>query len=654
MQKRANHILFTATLLLIGLVYGCANRVAPGGGPYDDDPPKLIKMTPEDGALNVSKQRITLTFDEYITLKDPQKKVIISPPQLQRPQIQALGKRVEIVLEDSLIPNTTYTLDFTDAVQDNNEGNALENFSVAFSTGDAIDTMAFAGMVLDARNLEPVQNVVVGIHPADSMPSAFRDTTFLRMSRTSDYARFVIRNIKHGSYHIYALQEADGNYRYDNPTEGIAFLDSVITTRSMPAVRNDTIWRDSITVDTIHTVHYTRYLPDDLVLLFSTPESARRFISKRERPEPYRLDLTFNELPDSAFTIRAVDSLPTPAGSWYVLDQDPKTKVVSAFITDSLALKHQRFAVSYHTLDSLNNITLKTDSITLKLPKPKAQTGKKEKKAPSAPTEQQADSLRTATNTPKSPFSVSVEHKGSGGTSDSILFQTTLPIDTASLGAIKLYNANDSILKPVAITDIRLLPGRTTAGMITAPLKYGSQYELHFDSLTFCDIYGHHQSEMMVDGFKVEERDQFSSLEITVHDVEGPIIAELLNLQDAPVLIAYSDSTTVRFDDLKPDKYALRIIIDRNKNRRWDPADFDSGTQPEQVYYAPKTFELMKNWEIKENFYPLRVPIQRQKPRELIKNKPEEKKKKDRNAERERERREQQQREQSVTSPFRF
>lgn len=640
MHHRSYHILLTGILLLLTLVYGCANRVSPGGGPYDDDPPKLIKMVPADGALNVTDGRITLTFDEYVTLKDPQKKVIISPPQLQRPQIQALGKRIQVILEDTLIPSTTYTLDFTDAIQDNNEGNALENFSVAFSTGSVIDTMACSGMVLNARNLEPMQGVIVGIHPADSTGRAFRDTTFMRMSRTSDYARFVIRNIKDGSYRIYALKEADGNYRYDNPTEGIAFLDSAITTGSVPAMRNDTIWRDSITIDTIHLVHYTRYLPDDLVLLFSQPESDRRFISKRERPQPYRLDLTFNELPDSAFAIRAIDSLPLPEGPWYTLDQDPQSKVVSAFITDSLALRHERFAVSYHTLDSVSQTVLKTDTITLKQPKPKAAT-------------EATDSLATD-SVPKSPFSVTVERKGSGGISDSILFRTTLPIDSTALAGIRLYNANDSILKPLTPSSIRLLPGRTTLGMITAPLKHGSQYEIHFDSLTFRDIYGHTQDTPYVESFKTEERDQFSSMEITVHGVTGPIIVELLNLQDAPILTAYSEGTTVRLTDLKPEKYALRIILDRNGNRRWDPADYYSGTQPEPVYYAPKTFELMKNWEIKENFYPLNTPLVRQKPRELIKAKPEEKKKRDRNAERERELEQQRQREQSVSSPFRF
>ncbi len=652
MQKQVNtHTLPLATLLLlVALVYGCANRVSPGGGPYDDTPPKLIKMVPADGALNVTARRITLTFDEYITLKEPQKRVIISPPQLQRPQIQALGKQVVVTLEDTLAHNTTYTLDFTDAIQDNNEGNPLENFSVAFSTGSVIDTMAFGGMVLNARNHEPVQNVVVGIHPQDSTRAAFRDTSFMRMSRTSDNARFVIRNIKQGTYDIFALKEADGNYRYDNPTEGIAFLDSAITTRCEPAMRNDTIWRDSLTIDTIREVHYTRYLPDDLVLLFSQPANGRRFVSKRERPEPYRLNLTFNELPDTALALQPIDTLPQPAPGWYVLDRDPATKMVSVFITDSVARKHERFAVSYHTVDSLNRVTMKVDSITLKQPKPKPQVKEKEPKAPKAPT----DSLPTAKKAPRSPLSVTVEHKGTGGVVDSLLFSTTLPVDTATLGAIKLYNANDSVLRPVPITDVRLLPGRTTVGLITAPLQYGTQYELHIDSLILRDVYGHSPDKMVIDGFSIGKRDQFASLQITVHDVQGPVIVELLNTQDSPVRTAYSDSTTVRFEDLKPDKYALRVILDRNGNHRWDPADFDTRTQAEPVYYAPKVFELMKNWEIKENFYPLRVPISRQKPRELIKTKPEEKKKRDRNAERERDRQSQREREQSVTSPFRF
>ena len=346
MNNPASRILFLLILLLASLLYGCANRVAPDGGPFDDTPPRLVGMTPGEGSLNVKGRRFTLTFDEYVTLKDMNNKVIISPPQMQRPTILSVGKKVVVELQDTLIPNTTYTIDFTDAVVDNNESNPLENFSVAFSTGESIDTMQIAGTVLNARNLEPVNGIIVGIHPGDSSLSLFSDTTLLRASRSSDLAKFVIRNIAEGSYRVFALKEADNNYRYDFGTEGIAFLDSAVFTTSVPAVRSDTLWVDTLTIDTIKQVPYTRYLPDDIVLLYSEPRSGKRFISKRERPEKDLLRFTFNTLPDSAFAIQPIDSLPLPSGAWYVPDADDEKSTLTLYITDTLAAAHARFAVS--------------------------------------------------------------------------------------------------------------------------------------------------------------------------------------------------------------------------------------------------------------------------------------------------------------------
>lgn len=613
------------------IFYGCANKVPPAGGPYDETPPKLIRATPANRSLNIKDRKITLLFDEYITLKGVQKKVIISPPQLQMPKMMAIGKEIRIELEDTLIPNTTYTIDFTDAIQDNNEGNALENFSFSFSTGNVIDTMEMSGVVLNARNLEPIPDVLVGIHPADSTRSLFRDTTFQRVSRASDRARFIIRNIPYGKYRLYALKESDGNYKYDNPNEGIAFLDSTVVTSSMPAVRNDTIRRDSLIVDTIKRVNYTRYLPDSLVLLFSQPVNGKRYVSKRKRPEEGLLQIVFNTYPDSLFQITPVDTFPLPQKDslWHYLDGDQKSSSVFVYIKDSTMMKHERYLIQYPTLDSLNNPTLKRDTITLRRPKKQPPQNKKIKEEEKVP----KDSIPQK---PKSPFTVRVEHRGTGGISDSIFFITSLPIDTTALKGITLYNKKDSTLVPVPLESLSLLPNRSTVGLLIAPLKYSNAYEIQFDSLTFIDVFGHSLDNTFIDSFKTAAKDEFSQLEVAVHGVGGPIIAELLNTQDKIVYTTYSDTTTFVMSDLKPGKYGLRIILDRNKNRKWDPADFDKGVQPESVYYAPKIFELMKNWDMKENFYPLNIPLQEQKPKELIQTKPKSDRKKKRNRNEER------------------
>ena len=135
---------------IASIIVGCARMGSPDGGWYDDDPPRVIGASPEDKSTNVKSKKITIVFDEFIKLEDASNKVIVSPPQLEQPEIKATGKKVIVELQDSLKENTTYTIDFSDAISDNNEGNPMGNYTYSFSTGERIDTFEVSGYVLDA------------------------------------------------------------------------------------------------------------------------------------------------------------------------------------------------------------------------------------------------------------------------------------------------------------------------------------------------------------------------------------------------------------------------------------------------------------------------------------------------------------------------
>ena len=202
-------------------LYSCASVGRIEGGPYDETPPRFISGTPTPGALHHNKNKLSIEFDEFIKLDKPNEKIVISPPQVQQPEVKSNGKKVVITLQDTLKPNTTYTFDFGDAIQDNNEGNPLENFFYSFSTGDRLDSMAVAGTVLNAANLEPVKGMLVGLH-ANLTDSAFTKLPFERVGRTDSRGRFSIRGVAPGKYRIYALQDADQNFTYSQPTEFLA------------------------------------------------------------------------------------------------------------------------------------------------------------------------------------------------------------------------------------------------------------------------------------------------------------------------------------------------------------------------------------------------------------------------------------------------
>ena len=202
-----------ALLMLMIVVYSCASMGTPDGGPYDEEPPKFVRSSPKPYATNNKDKKIAIEFDEFIKLEKTSEKVVVSPPQLEQPDIKASGRRVLVNLMDSLKPNTTYTIDFSDAIVDNNEGNPLGNYSFSFSTGETIDTLEVSGTVLAAADLEPVKGMMVGLH-VDLDDSAFAKKPFDRVSRTDSRGRFTIRGIAPGKYHIFGLMDGNQNYLY--------------------------------------------------------------------------------------------------------------------------------------------------------------------------------------------------------------------------------------------------------------------------------------------------------------------------------------------------------------------------------------------------------------------------------------------------------
>lgn len=138
MQKKKITKALCFAILTI-LVYACASMGNPQGGPYDETPPKVVRSNPDNKTINNKQKRISLLFDEYIKLENASEKIVVSPPQKEMPEIRTEGKRIDIELFDSLQPNTTYTIDFGDAIVDNNEGNPMGQYTYSFSTGNEIE-----------------------------------------------------------------------------------------------------------------------------------------------------------------------------------------------------------------------------------------------------------------------------------------------------------------------------------------------------------------------------------------------------------------------------------------------------------------------------------------------------------------------------------
>ena len=308
-MKRAKHTAWSMWAIFFILhssffILSCARMGNPDGGWYDDTPPFVVSATPADGATDVKAKKVIINFNEYIKIENAQEKVIVSPPQLEQAEIKAAGRRIIVELKDTLKENTTYTVDFSDAITDNNEGNPMGSYTYSFSTGNHIDTLEVSGYLLNAEDLEPVKGVLVGLYPYDVPDSAFRHEAMMRVSRTNGSGQFTIKGVADGKYRAFALKDADGDFVFGQKSELIAFSHDSIVPSWKPDTRQDTIWRDSLHIANIKPVPYTHFLPDDVTLLCFQEPQTDRYLVKTERDTPGKIGLYFSYHHAKLYTTR--------------------------------------------------------------------------------------------------------------------------------------------------------------------------------------------------------------------------------------------------------------------------------------------------------------------------------------------------------------
>lgn len=601
-------------MLLLTVIYSCANIGSPNGGPYDETPPKFVSSTPVPNQINYTGKKIEILFDELIQIEKPSENVIITPPQMELPVIRSAGKKAVIELKDTLKPNTTYTIDFTNSISDNNEKNVFENFSFAFSTGDIIDTLEVSGVLLNAENLEPMPGITIGLHN-NLEDSAFVKLPFVRTSRTNDKGQFTIRNITPGTYHIFALNDVNRDYKFDQPGEDIAFLDSVIVPSFELTTRQDTTWKDSLTIDTIRTVGYTRFFPDNIELRLFKEKFERQYMVKPERPDEKFFTLRFNTKLDTVPVPVPINFTPEDS-TWYFVQQTEGGTAVNYWLADSTVWKQDtlQVQVSYPKSDSLNILRPQTDTVQLVLRRRPAEKKKKKKK-------DEPDPIVF--------LGMQVDAPSSMDLFDTISVTFNEPVLDINKEMFFLDQKIDTVWNTV---DFDFFPDSTNSlnYFIRRPWKYGEEYRIEVDSAAIHSLYGK-WNDFFTGEFKIKKEDEYGYLYLNINGVDTTAFVELLSSGDAPVRKAKVKDGGVLFMDLKPDKYYARIVIDTNGNGVWDTGNYIEKRQPEEVYYSPKMYEIMQNWQVEETWNVNSTPLAKQKPLEITKNKPKEATKKKRN-----------------------
>ena len=615
------------TFMAAVIITSCARMGQPDGGWYDETPPRITGSSPADKSINVKTRKISINFDEYIQMENPTEKVVISPPQIETPEIKAAGKRIVVEIKDSLKPNTTYTVDFSDAISDNNESNPLGNYTYTFSTGDHIDTLEVAGYVLNAQNLETIKGILVGLY-SDLSDSIFTKQPMLRVSRTDSRGKFIIKGVATGKYRIYALADADNNYIFNQKSEQLAFSHDIIEPTFKPDIRQDTIWRDSLRIDSIRRLPYTHFLPDDIVLRAFTEEQTDRYFLKAERTHADRFTLYFSygnkQLPE-------IKGLNFNGQDAFIIETTEKQDTITYWLKDTMLVNQDtlRMELKYLATDTLGVLQMQTDTLDVlsKEPYEKRMKQKKEQFEEWQKEQEKAKKRRKPyeTEMPAEALEPKYNVQSEPAPDQNITIDMPTPLQNVDTACIHLYSKHDTLWYKSPFV-LRQKAGTSRTYELLGEWRPGTEYSLEIDTMAFTDIYGKTTAPFKT-GFKVQTEDAFATLMFNITGMaDTTVVVQMLNASDNVVGETVTTDGNASFFYVKPGTYYARMYIDSNANGKWDTGEYAAGRQAEATYYYPEKIECKAKWDLTLTWNPTARSLEKQKPMEITKQKPEKEK----------------------------
>lgn len=579
-----------AILLLLGISFfylifntSCANQGVPSGGAKDTIPPVVLKTVPALRETNYKGSDLRFTFDEFIISDAISEKLVVSPPIKKKPVIKMKGKTLIIEFPQDLRKETTYSLDFKDAVADNNEKNPIKDLRFSFSTGPVYDSLRVVGYVKDAITQEPVEKVLVMLHRNQDY-LAFVDSIPDYIGTTDKDGLFMIDNVAKGSYRLYALTDADNSLNYNQPTEKIAFDDSIIVPAARYIVERDTIVKGN---DTIAVSGHTDYSPKPQFLMLFEENKFNQYLDSYKRNQANKCDFIFHQTLSDSFRINLIR--PVPPKDWSFIESNLKRDSITVWITDTIVSNSDslKFELKYEMLDSLNQMTLKTDTIALVYEKPKAPKQKKKK--------------NEKVVIPTIALSTNINATGHD-LYQRINIEAPEPLLSFDTSKIRLYSMEDSVKKEIPIV-VEKDTNSIRKYYIEHHWEPDANYLFQIDSAAARNIYGNPNVKVN-QKFKTQKEDYYGKIFLTITNLKGPAIVQLLsNDKDERILqkIQVLEDGQIVFPFLKPEKYKIRVIMDPNQNGKWDTGFLAEHRQPEQVIYFPKVLKVRSNFEYKES-----------------------------------------------------
>ena len=617
---------FTLFLLaLIGLtslIAACANQGAgPDGGPYDETPPHIVGMTAPERLQNGKRTKFSLVFNELIKVDNPTEKIIVSPPQIETPEIKVSGRRITVELLDSMRPNTTYTVDFSDAITDNNEGNPLGQYTYIFSTGQTTDTMQMSGYVLNAEDLEPVKGILAGLYQQHH-DSVFALRAFDRVARTDASGFFSIKGVAPDrDYRLYALQDADGDFHFTQPSEMLGFLHNDLRAGAFRDTRYDTLWVDSVRYDSIRIIPYTHFTPDDLVVrAFKVDVNTRHYL-KAQRDVPEWFTTFFTGPSRKRPTIQGLNF---DARKAFVVNASAGNDTLTYWLADTTLLRQDtlRFAYTYDNWDdSLAQMLPKTDTLELVPKTTFAKRAANEAKELEKWNKQREKREKRGDFSKSQPPMVALQLRADVSSSlvpnRNILIQFDQPLQHFDTKKLHLRLKKDSTYHdaPYALDTV---PNNILAYRLRAEWRPGQEYQLVIDSAAMTSLYG--RVNLATDNkFSIAKLEDFGTVFLSLSNAHESTVVQLLGSDGKPVAQAPTKNGRAEFYYVQPGKYYLRCFFDRNGDGKWTTGSWSPRRDPEEVYYFPKEIEVRANWDLNESWDVTALRLDKQKPDALVK-----------------------------------
>ena len=531
-----NHFLIAISIVLAS---SCAQVLTPDGGIKDLFPPRVISYAPDSAATNFKSKSIVLLFNEYIQLKDLQNQLIVSPPLNKDPDVTIKKKELFIENIDSLLANTTYTISFGNAIRDITENNVLDNFRYTFSTGPIIDSLQLSGKIINASTLIGEKGILVMLYAEnfDSVPLKKRPYYF---TKTKEDGSYLLTNLKAGIYKVFALEDKNSNYLFDNPDERIAFSNTPLSLLTNKDSFNLILFREGPKKQKL--MKASQIAPGRFCFSYALPLKNPQLIF---RPEPTSSSKVIHEL---SVTGDSIDF-------WF---DEINFDSLTFFIRD--------------------DATQVNDSVTMQLVK----VGSKNSRVRAG-----AEDPRRLT------LKANIQAGQKLDLTKNLVYTCNNPLKNSSPKNIFLLRGKDTLIADISLSENKRILS------IKNNFEEDSMYSLFMAPGALTDWFGQKNDTVKL-VFTIQQERYYGALKIKLTNIPtSPYILQLVTEKDQVIReLKTTERGFEKMDLLPPGQYRLKLIADENKNGKWDTGNYLKNQQPEKIIYYENPIKMRSGWDL--------------------------------------------------------